>query len=526
MERRDGGMWLKAEWGILFVMAGIYAALTYLVPVAVDDYMYINRWDGASAGGGSFFDTLVHFLKNNRAIDNFRIANMLAPLFLLAEPFKALFPALNGVMLALTAWLCSRAALYGSPTGGRNRCLVLMAVWALMIIFMPWRWIFVLDFSLNYIWAAAINLLFIFSAIRLLRPDATTGWFVVGILLAMVAGGWHESFALPTLLGLCIFILAKGFKTVPPRFYAVVGLFTVSTLFFGLSPGIINRARGILNEPAGIESLWSCAILAILSAALAALLLTPGGRRTLGEISRTPTFCIALGVAAGGSAIGWLTEITARSFFWADLAAIVLLVYVGVRAIRVRSASAATVAMALTGLFCLGQSALVITAQAKLRRVDDEIVRLMEQSDTGTVYYDYPLADDVSPLCFEMPVYGVWRLPWHYLVIKDHLGKPYAGMAPASLRGAYLVERNPIAETPEFFESRGHLFSAPEALLIDGRMVPIPIRVNLRFGYADGREENLDALAHPYVSGADTLWYYDRVPSDLSAARRVTLRVL
>lgn len=170
------------------LITGLYAALSYVTPLYIDDWMFLSNWK-EHAGSSSFsFSGWLDYYLFTRDFDNGRISNSLAVFTSLFSPFKEIFPLLNGLMMALLIILCQRFICYGRKS---DKLFWLILTWLGALVFLPWSPLFVADYSLNYIWGAVLTLSLLWPLLQNENKKRSPAVFLAVILLAIVAGGWH-----------------------------------------------------------------------------------------------------------------------------------------------------------------------------------------------------------------------------------------------------------------------------------------------------------------------------------------------
>lgn len=522
---------------ILLSIAAVYTVFSFMVPPAVDDIMYITRWNRATGYGEFSLKGFFSFIKNSRIIDNFRIANFFNPLFLIFHPFKDLFPFLNAVMVAAMVYLSARISSIGLRLSGVARCLLLTFTWVLMIVFVPWEYIFILDYSFNYIWATAISLGFLLSFFGLLRSNSGKWQLGVCLFLAVVAGGWHEGFALSTFCGICLFILSRKGK-LPLKFYIALALFAASAVFFGWSPGIRNRVADTMGGFNFNNSVWVALIILILAAYVLFLLTFARGRRLLGRCFKSPVMTVGTGIIVSGCLLSILTDNSDRCYFWANVAAITMLVYLLIRSgFKPLKKRWKILACCILYGLCVAQSVFTICVQAELKKENDIMMKALADSEVGMVYHDIKLPEKVPFLCFNMPVtHLTWQSSWQYLTLLLYHKKPFMSIVPTEFRVIEASGLKPLGRNSDFFYYRDYLLSESRKILEKVYFHYLPFAVDMDLKYQDGRSATIEVLAYPFITQKatpdgtllppDTLLYYKLPPSLLPNIESVNVTPL
>lgn len=456
-----------AYWGLAVIMAGLYAFLSGLTPFSLDDWTFMGNWRDDAEGGNEFsFPAWQRFFYFIRSYDNGRIANAMSPLSTMFSPWKELFPILTGTMLAAAVVLLQRFS-----TGSRSTFYLALA-WGCMILFLPWRdTLFVRDYSLNYIWGAAVTLFFLWLlrkvTLRSASGNGTRNAAVTAlcILTAVIAGGWHEGFAIPSLCGLGLLMLAGRFRF-PVRFYAIVSVYLVSALLFMFSPGLTARIEMSVEARHNIPYIRNYLVLIPLLCLAAGCCFGPYGRKALRNALKRPETVVMGGIMAAGYVIAVCTTNTPRSYFWPDMATIGLglcilsrLEFIPRRMLRPSSL--------LVAFLCIAQTCSAILWQWRYKKETDEIMSMLEESPTGTVFHDLSLPENPPLYTLGMPVGHMWRSPWHYRALQSWEMKPTVAVVPEGLRYA-----KPSALTPPYSKIKPGTarMTVPE-FLDDGRLM-------------------------------------------------------
>lgn len=416
LRRKSGQLWY---WLTALLIAGLYSALSAVTPLVLDDWVFIGVWRDDVSGGYEFsFPVWWRFFEFIRGYDNGRLANALAPLSTMFSPWKEIFPYLTGLMMAGIAVLVQKFA--GKRRDGDERIFVLASVWALMIVCLPWRdTLFARDYALNYIWGAVLTLAFLW----LLKCRVEGRWKGGGAmallcLMAVVAGGWHEGFALPTFCGLGLLALIRRFR-LPVIFYTVTFLYLAAALVFMLSPGLEGRAQNSLGTQMWrLIAFRDCLIVVIDVILFACWLFTTRSKR----LPAVPIVC--MGIIAGGYAMGFCTVNTPRSYFWAGLAGICLAMWLLLRLLPSLGKNILSVSAAFIVAACTAQTVGVIVWQERYKKEYDEIIALLEESETGTIKYDMTLPPRAPVYTLGIPIGNkLWYEPWQPACLKIYLNR-------------------------------------------------------------------------------------------------------
>lgn len=443
-------------WLILGVIAILYSIFAYLVPLAIDDYMYVERWGKASDWGDFSIEAYIKFIKHNRAVDNFRISNIFAPFAVSLQPIKSIAPVITGLCMSGIVFMSGAFASNGQRV---NQALLYSVIWLCMIVFLPWSVLFVADYALNYIWAAAITLLALTLLFKAIREGASSGIYILSLITVFIAGGWHEGFAIPTLVGLGLFAISRQFK-LPSKFYILFSVYLISTLFFFLSPGTFRRVEREMGGIALNQPIDGLILLVIILLSILVCSISKSGRSKIKKTFHTPICLIGLGIIPIGYLMGLLTESPPRCYFWPNLVGVIILVSFIVNAVSSnwKNWVSNTVCILILG-FCIIQSLLCITLQYQLYKENKEILHLFNESETGIIYYDIHTPNKLSWFYKEMPVINVWKMDWQYMVFYECLRKGFCCIVPSELEDLDFAQLRLIHTNPNFYQHKGYLLS-------------------------------------------------------------------
>lgn len=488
-------------WLLFIVIAAVYAIFVYLTPINLDDWRFMSTWRDDCAMEGFSFDGWAQYYGIIRSYDNGRIANAVAPFFLMLSPWKQLFPLLTGLAMATSLLLMQRLATGRDSAGG------LVAIWILAIVGLPWKdSLFVCNYSLNYIWGSVISLAFIYFLLRMEKEHRRGSGFFWLLLYAIPAAGWHEGFSVAILCGIGLLVLVRSFRF-SPQFYSVVIIYGASTLIFMLSPGIINRISLTVDSTHYYQPLYFYGIIFLLLLLTAGALVIPRGKTAVKRSFGSDTGIIFTGCVVAGYVIALATVNTPRAFFWPNLAAIILTVSLLYECrLRVKRRTA-TVATLFISALCIAQSVGVMVWQYRYRQETDEIISRLEKSESGTVFYDFSLPATAPAYTLRIP-FSHFRHPgYDYDAMLSYSLTPLIGVVPEALREADPAVGIPV--TGEGF--RGTLFNGHLISEKGDRVIKHPHNkpeiVELQISSPASIPSGYYKMT-PFVTKGDTLIYY------------------
>lgn len=469
------------------------------------------NWRDDVEGGYDFsFPVWAKYLEYIRGYDNGRIANALSPISTMFSPWKEIFPVITGIIVAFITYITYKFSDTDSPQSTISRLFLIGSTWALIILCLPWRdTLFVRDYSLNYLWAASVTLMFLW----LIKRGERKGWknpvFILALIFAVLAGGWHEGFAVATLCGLGCLMIVRRFRF-SPQFYIVTAVYLVSTLLFMLSPGLIGRFLMSAGHDWPRMQIRTILIL-IIDLILLTIFYISTGKGYRRNISRQDVdfLTVSLGILISGYIISMTTVNTARSYFWPDLSAIGIAVWLikniisGMKAERPGKKTLLAALTCVIVICCTVQTVTAIVWQAKYTEETNTIMSLLDSSENGTVFYDQTLPPRPPLYTMDIPATGLWQNGPHYRCLWSYYMTPVLGVVPTALKEAY-----PASEINTF---RGYIIGPYEQ--IDPEVsAKMPLYTGLRTINAEDSTITGHFLAIPFVSErGDTLLYYKKI---------------
>ena len=480
MARRYDKSYLWA--GITLLLVAItYTFLSYFTPLAYDDWMFMSVWNEVNGNKPLSLSTLYDFWKEIRLYDNGRLANTVAPLSTLFSPWKEIFPYITGLFVSGIIYFTSRLAFYKEKVSA----FYLSIVWLGVMFFLPWRnSLFVADYSLNYIWAAVFTLVFMVAIVGFERQGWTIGKFILALMLAIIAGGWHEGFALPTLCGFAILTIKKGFRF-SVKWYLIGIFYAAVALAFLYCPGIIDRSQRQLGVPnigqSYIKMAFDFLPVIFIAVIIALTSILPPLRKFLRAAWDNSWFVIGIGIVLGGTLLSLLFTHQPRSAFWPDLMAIVMLfIITGPIWIRLRKSRFSIYITLLSLTACMVPIVFAITWQYRLYMESETILDKMDISPSGTVYHDIIKGSDIPIYTLKMTNHPAWVTDFHYNSIREFNGKPYPAVLPSAFQPIPPeTEWQPLEGNAGAFKTKDVIF-IPEALY--DKAMTMPVELSLKSG--------------------------------------------
>ena len=485
-------------YGVILIILSLYAVLTYVTPLYIDDWMFMRNWKEHAGSEGFSFSGWRDYYIFTRGYDNGRIANALAVFTSMFSPFKEIFPLLNGIMAAAIMVLCQRIVCLRKKS---DNTLWLAAVWFCCLVFVPWNTLFVADYALNYIWGVAVNIGFLYLLLIREKRGWTSWSLLWALLFSVIGAGWHESLAVETICGLILLIVFRG-RRLSRCFYAVFVSYLMFTVVFGFSQGMISRFGWEVHSSLGVPdkrvlAIWGLAVVSVL-----VFLFQKGRRRRFFRLLFSPVLLVCIGVCVSGYFIGMLTRNQPRAYFYSNIALVVCLLYMVRNVIShprgINKYNSAFITILLT-VFCAVQIIWTIAIQYRFTSFWEEIYAKLKDSESGIVYTDRELHNTSAPRFLLMrPEGGNLDVWWQYQNLWMYFHTPFISVIPEELRGvdygqAPLLDGNMKARNVNGFlvtdHIKGNHYHNPS----------IPADVDLRITFKDKSRVATTGVAFPFI---------------------------
>lgn len=395
----------------------------------LDDLVFRNFYLSLNGGSEDFsFSSWLEYYTGVRHYDNGRLANFLSPIATTFIP-RWMFASLTGAAVAAMLLLMNRIA----EVELRRRGRAALAVWASSLVLLPWRnMIMVNDYLLNYVYSTVAVLLFLLILCRVADENRGMAVMAVGVVLALIAGWFHEGFSVPLCAGLGVYALCRRLK-MTWQWWTMVVVFGLATFWVFFSPGTLSRAEAEV----GFRS-WSVfakvfatslPAVVLFSALLIVMCFKERGRAIIKSLWSKQNFVVLTVAAYAAAAITFFVKPNPRAAWPAEIfamsAMLCFLPYLNLRLGR-RFISAACWAL----YFCLCLFFInVLRWQVRFDRQNAEVNRLMERSASGTIFYDIIDPRSMRAETLYLPTRNEWLLSFQYNILNDedlHHGKTYA----------------------------------------------------------------------------------------------------
>lgn len=419
---------------LLIIIAIIYVLMSYFTPPQYDDLLFVSVYHRYNNGNDNFsLQALTNYFLELRKFDNSRIANLLSPFSTILYPWNRIFPFITGILISVIVYFSLKICNIK-----KDKYKFTILVWFSMIIFLPWRnSLFVADYSLNYIYAGAISLIFIY--LMTIKRDIlnNTLYFILMIPLALICGAWHEGFSVAIISGLLMLALLRNLK-MGYRWYVILLLFILSTAFIVLCPGIISRSGREIGEKFNSitwKFLFDSAALIILFFILILCALFKIGRIWICRAFSSDSFIVTFTASITAGLLSIIVEHTPRTSFWADLCSIISLFIILHPAInKFLKWKLANLITPILLILCLTQSILSIVIQKRLSDENKIIMSQFNYKSSSTVFHDIIDPKSISLLTLYFPSKSTWVNGFQYRALEELLNIKEPAVVPTILR--------------------------------------------------------------------------------------------
>lgn len=501
---------------ILISIAVLYTILSLVTPYYLDDWMFMGEYK-EHAGTETFSrEGFMNFFRYIRWYDNSRIANLLSPFSTLFYPFNIIFPYVNGCVYAIMICMVQRLSC---GDNGRLKCLFLLISWASVIVFLPWfDSILVFDYTLNYVWSSAFSLLFIYFILKYEKINKWNGVRLIGVaLLAVLAGGFHEGFGVPTSCGV---VLAAFWKKgrMSWQYYFIGIILIASTLIFMLGDGIIHRISYTTEGERIFPGLRIVAVILITAGCYIMAFSLKKGRKAVLESMKSLLFPICIGIMISGYLIGFFTIGAPRCYFYPNLAVLVLLLNLTYRITGVyKRYFEVGYVSGIVGVIlfaaCCAQTIGVIYWQKFFGDKTKKIYAMMKTSPSGMIYYDLELFYPIPEYTLKMPVTvrNIWSTFFEFKVLNMYYQRPFLSLAPTFMEHMDISEGHSIAGNLYVRVVDDYYFTRREQF---DEKITVPSLEIITIEKKDGNKKDMKLTVFPFIThpkGAtapDTLVYF------------------
>ena len=473
-----------------------FAFMFVVFPLFSDDFMFMEPMLDYFDRGKSPWPGFLNSLEIHYYTDNLRLSNIVFSLFLLLPKWVGC--TLSGVGIFLTLRMMLLTAC------GEDRPVSIWpAIWmCLLFTFgLPWHdQIVIMCFQFNYVWPSVLALL----CLRVFMGD-TRCCTLPAVFLGFVTGWWHEGFSVPMIAGFVVLMLIWHKRYVSRKNLLMTAALIAGTLVIVLVPSF--RERLSITNPGGnllylLVSTLRYFMPGILFVVIATLMLL--SRRTR-PVVLSPLCTFILVCLAVNYIIHVRTHFAARIGWWANLCAIMGIVYLGYQYLKIRPLSKKTgVVMKVVSV----AAAVLLTAHlvcadvmtVKIRKETDNIIaRYIAAPDVPEqdVFADFTDQLSAPMLAFQKPYYNLFTYNWQYIHTKRRYGKKNTltvippqleyvdGTQGELLPGGVRRVTNSIYYAP--IDSKEEYCGGNGKIMVHGRYIPSSFYCSPFISKADGK---------------------------------------
>ena len=435
---------------VTVLISAIYAVMEWFTPFQYDNLMFDATYLIYSGGSSDFsLDAYMKYIDRIKDVDNWRLANILAPASTIILDSKLIFSILCGLCMGLNAYL----GAWFAEGDRRPSAGTIVAVWALMIIALPWRNnLLTGDYALNYIFGATLSLVTLWFIVQSLRRNR---WWLEcsTMLMCLLTGLWHEGFAIPLSVGIVCYIAVRRAK-LPERiwFYAVVNAVTaVVWVVFSRQHERVGRELLTFTGLHGTIRILASNFMTVAMCVFLALSLSVRFLRdNIRRCAAHPGFVVLSGCAVAGMAMSLMVRHTDRMAMWPQMCSLITVVALwrqpSVDTIRrpVRN----TVALAIVAA-CILQSVYAIKYLAINDAVHSDIMsQVASRKGGGAVYADVLFPEDYPALTLGMIPRSTFVETYTYRCIDGRYGRKDVAVVPTALRRMTVAACDTLGGTP------------------------------------------------------------------------------
>lgn len=526
-----------AYWGLLAWIAAVYTVVQWRYPLIFDDLGFMTLYRDMAGNDSFSLKAIAKYYDWIRIHDNGRLANLLAPFSTLFTPFRELFPLLSGIFVALIIALTRKMA--GFRHSPSSPLFPLSLAWILILLFLPWRdFIFSADFALNYIWGGAITLSFLYLIVR----KELRGWspraFLWMIPLATIAGGWHEGFTVPAVIGLAVWTAFRRGK-MTAFFFVLIATYAISAFIFLYCPGTSSRFGSYIFSGwpsiTDIKFIWQISpFIILLISAVSALAWRSRRSGLWREFFRNPFCWIGIGIIISAYGIDIMLNATPRAYLWPGIFCIILSLALLLPIFQWILSEKASyfIAVAFIAL-CSLQNVAVIYWMDRYRRENDTIVGQLQRQKVGTVFHDVIQPWDLPPYTLNIPPRTLWTSTTNYGYLQRYYDGQFIGVVPEALAKADISTGVPLKGNLNARRLDGHIVAPYQWASGAPDNIVRPYYVELQYTDHNGRHQAEAVLETAFITlpfkhfdgqvKSDTLMYYRLHPSDIPDISEVSI---
>lgn len=491
---------------VVILIMGVYSLFAYFVPVAIDDFSFMRYYIDAKGGDRSFsFSGLANYFVSVRQLENGRLANYLCAPVVLWIPRWLWALILGGIIttcVALTARLSSGWKKFSAR--------ILIFVWALTVVFMPWNdfsGLMVADYALNYLFAWLLVLLTIIFLIRVSRSRMYVWAYCLALICAFAAGMIHETVSLCMIATFGLIAVSKRFKLSSQWWGLFIAIILGETLCL-TAPGIMSRIK---MESSNFElptlyvlirhAYHTILLFSICSIAAIITSLTNKGRNRLRGIFRSQiNIYMGLFALIVSVSVIILQAPMRFSLFSTGPTIIVLTNVLSTRTKFFNYFAQIGSGIVLVGILLF--YSVVIHWQRKIYNEEVIVIETIARANGKPVYFD--MTRNAPWYTFSYPIDGLWYIGAH----QDCVAKYVKALPDVALVLPKAVEHFEIAEClPLDYSDHSGYYQIDDYLIADGKLDINSLPSQLRYRMNDGRERGSATSWRIFFDDIGNKWY-------------------
>lgn len=490
---------------VMVAMMMVYTIYSWCTPYALDDYMFVGYYLDGNPDESLSLSGLWNYISTVRSSENGRLANLLCAPIVMWLPHW-LWAIFFGAIVTASITLSARLA-----SGNRRVTAgMLIFVWALSVIFLPWQdfsGLVVIDYALNYLFSWLLVLLTLIALLKVEEKPMKSGYYCPAVFLAFLTGMVHESFSAVLVIAITTYAAIKKFR-MSPQWWGIFVALVIGLIICLTAEGIIQRtirttgferARDLMYFARLIYHTMSlCAIVGFVGFVMS---FTKSGRVRLRSIFSRPVN-IYMALVAFFAIISIIAVYApARSAMMAVPPTIILLagaLQSQWNLSRYFSRISPAVVLALILTFYGG----LIYWEHKIKLQNNVIVELMKNAKGRPVYFD--TVRDTPWYTFDYPVNGLW----HYYNAHQGYIAEYLGMDGSKLYVLPKVLENVDLKKCDkvIFENNEGFFQIGDYLLSDSRNDRYSLPDRFRFISEDGSFIDSGVNWKPFAACDSSVW--------------------
>lgn len=493
---------------IILAIILIYTLFSLLCPIMTDDYMFWGKY--LTANNGSMMPSLsgyCNYVRDLWLYENGRLANMLCAPVVLWMP-KLAWAIILAVIICAIYLLSARMVNGSRPV----RPLLLMSVWICSILLLPWydtSSLMLIDYALNYFPPTLLTLATIWAAYRIEsgQPFRNIYYYCAIVVIAFLAGIFHEGFSMPLLAAISVIAAVRKFS-MPGQWWGIYIALLCGTIISAGSPAIWTRFFTVMDSRTQQHLLpylrtlvkTTPVLLAMSTVAIAALPFRKS-RQVLNSIISDRLNQYLILTASISAIMVIILKAPARATTGLNLLLIILLLRtvksLGINHFQKSSTTAVIVSLISVCLFYSG----VLLWQFKIFDENHQITMLLKDVDSDeTIYMD--TIRHAPWWTLSHPIVDIWYTSGQIRFVNNIYGRP-EDIPPVLPK---VLERYDFSN-PVTIPEKTVFCQAGDIILMKGDNIDADkLPYNWRFTLAGGEEVGSYVMFVPFIANNGERW--------------------